>query len=330
MPIGSVAIVGAGLAGLACAKTLAAHGIAVRLIDKGRAAGGRMATRRVEMDGQNLDFDHGAQFLTAHGTLFRATLQATHAQPWPDETRQVGFPRMSSIPRALAQGLDLLVSHEVVEIVGEPGAWRLRHVPVRARQRVLRPEQAPTEEGPFEAVILAVPAPQAAALLAGPAPHLSAVVAEVRMAPCWTLMTAFEERLPLPDSMRMAGGVITWAARDSSKPGRDADRECWVVQAGPEWSREHLEDEAPEVASALFAAFAALAGGGLPQPLHVAAHRWRHALVETPLGAPCLWDPALKLGAAGDWCIAARAEAAVDSGAAMAAVLAGSAGPGGG
>jgi predicted NAD/FAD-dependent oxidoreductase len=330
MPIHSVAIVGAGLAGLACAKTLAAHGVAARLIDKGRAAGGRMATRRVEIEGQSFDFDHGAQFLTARGSLFRATLEASHAKPWPDEARRVGVPRMSSIPRALAQGLDLTVAREVVELLGAPGAWRVRHAPAGAVQRGQVAAGSVAEDGPFDAVVLAIPAPQAAKLLSGPAPHLAAVLEQVVMAPCWTLMAAFPSRLPLPDTMRMAGGPIGWAARDSSKPGRTAENECWVVQAGPEWSRAHLELPAPEASAALLRAFAALAGGNLPQPVHAAAHRWRYALVETPLGAPCLWDPALSLGAAGDWCIAARAEAAVDSGAAMAALLAGSPGAAGG
>jgi predicted NAD/FAD-dependent oxidoreductase len=282
------------------------------------------------VDGQSFDFDHGAQYLTAQGSLFRATLEATHAKPWPDEARRVGVPRMSSIPRALAQGLDVGVSREVVGIVGEPGAWRVRHAAAAAVQRGQRTGDVVTEEGPFEAVVIAVPAPQAARLLAAPAPHLGALLEQVRMAPCWTLMAAFAERLPLPDTLRIAEGPITWAARDSSKPGRNPDQECWVVQAGPAWSREHLELPGPDAVEALLAEFATLAGGSLPQPIHAGAHRWRFALVETPLGAPCLWDPVLQLGAAGDWCIGARAEAAVDSGAAMAALLAGTAGQPGG
>ncbi|WP_270939203.1 NAD(P)-binding protein, partial [Falsiroseomonas oryzae] len=156
MPVRSVAIVGAGLAGLACAKTLAAHGLSARLFDKGRAAGGRMATRRVEAAGRTLDFDHGAQYLTARHALFRATLEASHARPWPDESRRVGVPRMSTIPRALAEGLDLTVAREVTEIAGGPGAWSLRHVPGQRG----RAGDAPAEDGPFDAVVLAVPAPQ--------------------------------------------------------------------------------------------------------------------------------------------------------------------------
>jgi hypothetical protein len=321
MPIRSVAIVGAGLAGLACARSLAAREVSARIFDKGRAPGGRLATRRVDLPDRVLAFDHGAQYLTARGELFRATLEVTHAKPWTDETRLVGAPRMSSIPRRLAEGLEVEIGREVTGIAGTPGAWRLQHVPPRPRGRPA-PEQPATETGPFEAVLLAIPAPQAVPLLQGPAPHLAGVLGAVRIAPCWTLMIAFPTRLNLPDSIRPVGGPIGWAARDSSKPGRDAGTECWVVQAGPAWSREHLERSPAEVAPLLTGAFTALAGGTLPPALHASAHRWRHALVEAPLGAPCLWDPALGLGAAGDWCIAARAEAAVESGAALAESIA--------
>ncbi len=48
------------------------------------------------------------------------------------------------------------------------------------------------------------------------------------------------------------------------------------------------------------------------------AHRWRFAKVETALEKPCLFDPDLRLGAAGDWCLGPRIEAAHDSGLALA------------
>ena len=43
-----VAVIGAGLAGLACATALARAGHAVTVLDKGRGPGGRMSARRVE------------------------------------------------------------------------------------------------------------------------------------------------------------------------------------------------------------------------------------------------------------------------------------------
>jgi renalase len=321
MPIRSAAIIGAGLAGLSCAKTLAAHGIAARLFDKGRAPGGRLATRRVEADGRSFTFDHGAQYLTARGPLFRAALDALDAKPWLGGEMRVGVPRMSALPRAFAEGLDVTMGREVVEIAGEPGAWMLRHAAPR------RPGGPPggemAESGPFEAVLVTAPSPQATTLLARPAPTLAQAVGLVGMAPCWTLMVAFPERLDLPDQIRPEAGEIASAVRDSSKPGRNAGSECWVVQAGPDWTRAHLEQPEAAARDALLAAFARLAGQALPAPLFAAAHRWRFALVEKPLGAPCLWDPALGIGAAGDWCIAPRAEAAVMSGMALAAAVAG-------
>lgn len=317
----TVAIIGAGLAGLACAKSLAAHAVGVRLFDKGRSPGGRLATRRVEVEGRSLSFDHGAQYLTARGPLFASTLDAVGAKTWTEAGWRVGVPRMSSIPRALADGLDVALSRHVTEIAGTAGAWRVRHLDAATvRPGRPLPAEPPQEDGPFSAVVVAVPAPQAVPLLSGPSPRLSEVIASVRIAPCWTLMAAFPSRLGVPDFLRPGEGPIGWAARDSSKPGRDAAAECWVVQASPAWSREQLERSPAEVAPLLLDAFAAVAGA-TPKPLYAAAHRWRYSLVEVPLGAPCLWDPALSLGACGDWCIGGRAEAAADSGAAMAAAM---------
>ena len=106
-PVQDVAIVGAGLAGLSCAKSLAAYGVRVTLFDKGRRPGGRLATRRVEVAGQVFSFDHGAQYLTARGPGFAAVLDAANAAVWPDGERRVGMPRMSAVSRALADGLSL-------------------------------------------------------------------------------------------------------------------------------------------------------------------------------------------------------------------------------
>ena len=56
-----IVIIGAGIAGLACARRLAEAGLAPVLLDKGRGIGGRVATRRMG----DMQFDHGAQYVTA-------------------------------------------------------------------------------------------------------------------------------------------------------------------------------------------------------------------------------------------------------------------------
>lgn len=324
VPIRRVVVIGAGLAGLACARALAAAGASVRLFDKGRAPGGRLATRRAEAAGVPLQFDHGAQHLRIEGPALASLLAELGARPWPDADRVVGVPGMSTLARGLAAGLSLTTGRHVVALAGGPGDWRVRHADA-ARVRAGAPvEPEIAEEGGFDAAVITAPAPQAIPLVAPHAPELAAALAAVRYAPCLAVMAAFPGRLALPDTIQPKEGPIGWAARDSAKPGRAAERECWVVHATPAWSREHFDEPPAAVIAALLAAL------GAPHdvpPIHAEMHRWRYALVEAPLGAPCLWDPARQLGVAGDGCLAARAEAAWDSGVALARAIAGDAAP---
>lgn len=311
-----IAILGAGLAGLACARALADAGAIVVLFDKGRAAGGRIATRRAE----GVACDHGAPVIAAQDSRFADSLQAAGAAPWPAGGGMVGVPTMSALPRAFAAGLDLRLSRQVVALRREAAGWVLQHHDAaRLRPGLPGPQDPPQAEGPFDAVLCTLPAPQAAPLLAPHAADLAAAAAAVPFVPCWTLMAAFPAPLPLPDVV-IARGPIARALRDSAKPGRDSAAECWVVQAGAEWSRAELEQGAEEAAHRLLAMLSAIAGP-LPPPRYAAAHRWRYAFASCPLGQPCRWDAALGLGLAGDWCLGSGAEDAWASGTSLAAAL---------
>ena len=63
---GSVLVVGAGMAGLSCARVLHEAGRQVTVVDKSRGLGGRMSTRR----GDDWQADHGAQYFTARDADF--------------------------------------------------------------------------------------------------------------------------------------------------------------------------------------------------------------------------------------------------------------------
>jgi len=290
-----VAIIGAGLAGLAAARALAAAGFASRLFDKGRAPGGRLATRRVTHAGVEHRFDHGAQYLRAEGAPFAALLDEAGCAAWPDAIRRVARPGMSALGRHMAKGLDVATGVTITALREDASGWRLVH--------------EAGAEGPFAAVLVTVPAPQAVPLLAPHRPAMGTALARIRYAPCWTVLAGFAARLPLPDTLR-DHEAIGWAARDSAKPGRDAAQENWVIQAGPDFSRAHLEDAPESVIAPLLAALPA------PEPLFAQAHRWRFSLLEQPLGEACLLEGAL--GYASDGCLGGRAEAAFESGSALA------------
>lgn len=299
-----IAIVGAGMAGLACAEGLRAGGCAVSLFDKGRAAGGRMSTRRIDANGATWSFDHGAQYFTARDPRFAdrvgAWARAGLVARWPDagEDAWVGTPAMNAPLRAMADGLDVTFGSRIDGIARAGGQWRL--------QGPGAPSLA------FDVAIVAVPAEQAAPLLAPHDGAMAARAAATASAPCWTVMAGFDTRVPYDADILRQLGAIGWAARNSAKPGRDA-RECWVIQAAPDWSAVHLEDDAPAITRMLLAAFADAIGARLPDPAVAIAHRWRFAR-SGAAGDGLPWNPAQRLGGCGDWLLGPRVECAWLSG----------------
>ncbi|WAT18711.1 FAD-dependent oxidoreductase [Aurantiacibacter sp. MUD11] len=298
-----IAIIGAGMAGLSCGQRLAEAGHQVRLFDKGRGPGGRMSTRRVDLEGQTLHFDHGAQYFTASSDAFARQVSEWHATGavarWPaaGDDAWVGTPGMNAPVKVMASQQDVQFGTRIETIERTEGRWWLLG------------ENAPRET--FDAVISAVPAEQAAPLLA---PHVAAVasLAEGTVSqPCWTLMVAFERPADLPHVIRDTGS-IGWAARNSSKPGRGGS-ECWVVQASPEWSQRHLEQQPGVIVALLVLALRQLGNGELPDIRHAAAHRWRYAF-GGDAGQGAVWDEQARLGVCGDWLAGGRVEQAYLSG----------------
>ena len=93
-----------------------------------------------------------------------------------------------------------------------------------------------------------------------------------------------------------------------------------MLHATPQWSRKHLEVGRDTVKAAMLEAMRHQTGLGqdLPGPIHCEVHRWLYALVENPLDQPFLGNAQNTLFACGDWCIGGRAEAAHQSGEALA------------
>jgi renalase len=322
----AVAIIGAGIAGLSCARALRAAGVPVRLFDKARKPGGRMSTRR----GPALSFDHGAQYFTARDPSFALEVErwaaAGAAQAWTGRIlvaragalepladaqppRWVGAPTMSAIPRLLASDptLEIASSVRIAELGRADAGWRLI-------------DERGEDWGRFARVVVATPAAQAEPLLAG-APALAAAAASVPMEPCWAVMLAFASPVPVAaDGLFVHDSALAWAARDASKPGR-GPLDTWVLHATPTWTAEHWDADPREVVEALAAALAEATQAALPELRHRDHHRWRYARADAPLADPYLFDPAAGLAACGDWCGGPRVEGAWLSGRALAARL---------
>lgn len=102
-----IAIVGAGMAGIACARTLVQAGHTVTVFEKSRGVGGRMATR----DSAFGTFDHGAQYFTVRDPRFVQALKTVPdlCKPWSANTVRV----LDEHGRVAAAGLPARDAHWV-------------------------------------------------------------------------------------------------------------------------------------------------------------------------------------------------------------------------
>ena len=298
------AIIGAGMAGLSCADALKQGGHTVQLHDKGRGPGGRMSTRRMATELGEASFDHGAQYFTARDPHFRRQVDgwcaAEVAAPWPaaGEEAWVGAPGMNSLIRHMAASHAVSWGSLVTGMVRSGKDWWL--VGEEAKQ------------GPFDAVILAIPAEQAAAILSLHDFAMARVALMARSQPCWTGMFVFDAPLDHASGVIRDTGDLAWAARNNAKPARSGP-EAWVVQANRAWSATWLEASQEEVADRLLAALAEATGQAILEPVAATAHRWRYAL-SAGTGDGALWNGELGIGTCGDWLLGPRIECAWLSG----------------
>ncbi len=312
----TIAIIGAGLAGLSCAVRLTELGHHVELFEKSRGAAGRMSTKR----GEGWAADHGAQYFTARDPLFieqvkkwladqavalwTPEIKVFEANQWTtfqsQDLRYVGTPAMNSPAKQLASRLLLHTSQTIDALSHKDGQWFLQSA-----------EAGAIAQG-FDALILAIPGPQALALAKHLDPDIEAIAGQSNMKGCWTLMARFQHKPTVSfEAAFVNQEIISWVARNSSKPQRTG-QESWTIQANPLWSQEYIELSKDDVADQLLACAKKL---GLDcTGAEISMHRWRYASGSTTATLGFYSNPALHLGMCGDWLNSGRVEGAWLSG----------------
>jgi len=338
-----VAVIGAGVAGLACASTLAAQGRAVTVFDRGLRLGGRLSARRVSLGDETIACaDHGAPFFTCTQALFRR-----HVQRWiedgicavwnPDrqvlsngqlnrelapEPLLVGVPDMRSITNHLATRVDVRAGTTVTSIDRTPDGWSLC---IEAR------DGAAVASGLFELVVMAAMPQQTARVFGEHSAKILQEIGNSTAQPCWAHTVLLMGRIPeLPSVLRVLGdNVIELIVRDDAKPGRHLhnDVSILVAYARADWSASEYDAPPAAVGRAMADRLLGLLRSLTSRDLEVskfspaAAHRWGLARSSSFTSCECAVDEALGLVACGDGFGGSGLEAAFLSGLAAAAAV---------
>jgi len=279
MPSHRIAIIGAGLAGIAAARHLRALGIAPIIFEKSRGFGGRCATKRWH----DCRIDHGVQYFTLRDPTFRETVLSTCGDSIQPLTAPIVDATLASLPgaeryyhrkgnsrlvRDLAHDLDVRLETPAAQLRQHGDQWQLN-------------------EESFDHILSTAPLPQTLHLLDLP-------LAADPFIPCLALLLRYQGDWPGLTEQRYAvsapaAATLAWSACENHKSGRiPAGTTCLVAHASETFSRQHLEDSPELWAPLLRAEVESLWQLPSASLIDQHPHRWRYARVASAITCPPL------------------------------------------
>lgn len=305
----SVSIIGAGLAGLACAQRLGHHGVPCRVFDRGQRVGGRVNTRLIELDGETVCFDHGAPMLHVRTSAFQWIVDAWIGCGIVEEVNETDTPGepgtrvfravrgMQSIPEYLADGLDIRCSCTAEQIKRVDDGWTLRF------RHYEREFSETTRTG---AVVFACPFPQSARVLDASGVYQPNQLKGVGYTPTWVCMMLLGKGLPAHTaSMRLRPDQpdpIESIELRSHTTGETA----LVARLSAPWGLAYAESSTGEVEAFMVEQTMRVLAERFPMRYGadgvriVRVHRWGLAFAQATVDRSHVFDRSRFLGFAGD------------------------------
>lgn len=257
-------IIGAGMAGLTAANELKSKGYSVKVIDKGRGVGGRLATRRIG----EAKLDHGAQYFSTKTSDFQnftaELLNKGILKEWDidgfSHKRMIGAEGMSNIAKYLAKDIEIITSERITKITDN---------------QIISESEKVFE---FDKLIITIPAPQAIDLLKNSNLKIPKQLFEIQYQPCIAALVVLNQESNLPKSggLKLENHPISWIADNFVKG--ISPKYAVTIHASPEFSNEYLEYDMSEIGKKLLD----LASKWIPATSieSYQTHRWRYSLAD--------------------------------------------------
>ncbi|MER2491992.1 NAD(P)/FAD-dependent oxidoreductase [Catenovulum sediminis] len=231
-----VLVVGAGMAGAACAYTLTQAGCSVSVMEKNKHVGGRMASTQMAWS----NFDLGAQYFTARDPVFirqvtrwlkDSVVAAWDIQPHlidklgihpsPDNTkRYFGTPLAQSPIESLLADCNVHLQQNIESLHKRSQGWF-----AQLSQH--------NQSGPYDYVVLAIPAPDVVSLL----PQNI----DLKVFPKFDAYATQVVVLSLQKAIRtevewsfVKDRAIDWLGQVNAKYNRNSQQQAWLMHFTPE------------------------------------------------------------------------------------------------
>lgn len=316
MAIHDVIVLGAGVAGLQCARRLKGAGCDVLVVDRADKPGGRCATRVFE----GAPADYGALFIHGDDPGFLSAFAAVPArrlEGWPMrvsgrgapcqpdafapfETRFAYVEGVNAFPRFLADGLSVRLRAQAASVAaGSDGVTVTLADGERLQARDLVLAMALEQTVPFLRML--EPAQGAGgAPAATVARGILGVLDLFVSLPCLTVIAGYERGTTMPDwdicfpedepallligneSSKVPAAGPTGSGPTGGGPaaGSRARSPILVLQASAHWSRKRLERPKEEWSRELLDIAAGRLGPWAASPAWTHPHRWRYSRLD--------------------------------------------------
>jgi renalase len=268
-------IVGGGISGLIAATVLQRAGIHATVLDKGRAIGGRLATRRIRNPtyGEGT-FDYGAQFFSVSCSAFQSWIdeweQNGVVKGYSSQLTEGGMPCYQgsqgnrSLAQYLAKDLCVFTQTRVIKIIWQSPYW------------LVQTDGGDSFVGDF--LVITSPIPQSLVLL-----DCSDIVLpkEVRKRleqviyqRCIAILALLEKPsiIPDPGGLFLENPALAWMACNLKKGISKGS--AVTLHAPPEFSEAHWESENSLVAAEMLNAASPWLESAV---VDYQIHRWRYS-----------------------------------------------------
>lgn len=233
--VNDIIIVGAGMTGLTLGWDLTQKfpNLKLRILEKSKSSGGRMATRRIN----DLKFDHGAQFIKKCETSQRwieTWQQEDVAQKFPTDLFDAfcGCRGITQLAKTIAKPLSIDYDHKVISLTAHHDVWILK-----------------CENGQFthaKKVILTCPLPQSLELLTNSQVSFNSELSKIIYSKALVLLIESDQDTlsPMRYQENIGHGLFSICAQHLKNPMQSPS---WTAVMTTEWSAEHFDQTEDEI-----------------------------------------------------------------------------------